>query len=96
MLKTERLVLRKWRESDAESLFEYAKNPHIGPIAGWPPHKSVEESLNVIKTVFNGAHITMATKSRNEYRKRLDLFIIIHAKMFQCHCSMKREWDIQI
>lgn len=24
MLKTERLLLRKWQESDADSLFEYA------------------------------------------------------------------------
>ena len=26
MLETERLILRKWTEEDAESLFEYAKN----------------------------------------------------------------------
>lgn len=45
MLKTERLLLRKWQGSDAESLFEYAKNPEIGPIAGWPPRKSVEDSV---------------------------------------------------
>ena len=51
-LETERLILRRWTESDAESLYEYAKDPAIGPIAGWPPHKSVEESLNIIKTVF--------------------------------------------
>lgn len=66
MLKTERLILRKWRESDAESLFEYAKNPDIGPIAGWPPHKSVEESLNVIKTVFNGAECYAICEKENE------------------------------
>ena len=42
MLETERLILRKWKEEDAESLFEYAKDPEIGPAAGWPPHKSVE------------------------------------------------------
>lgn len=34
MLKTQRLILRKWEESDAESLFEYAKNPDVGPVAG--------------------------------------------------------------
>ena len=34
MLETERLVLRKWTETDAESLFEYAKNPEVGPVAG--------------------------------------------------------------
>ena len=55
MLETERLILRKWKETDAESLFEYAKGPDIGPIAGWPPHSSVEESLDVIRNVFCGA-----------------------------------------
>ena len=54
IIETERLTLRPWCESDAESLYEYAKDPDIGPIAGWPPHKSVEESLNVIKNVFTG------------------------------------------
>jgi len=53
-LQTERLVLRPWRETDAESLYEYAKDPDVGPVAGWPPHKSVEESLNIIRTVFTG------------------------------------------
>ncbi len=52
ILSTERLVLRPWRETDAESLFEYAKDDRIGPIAGWPPHQSVEESAEIIRTVF--------------------------------------------
>ena len=54
MIETERLILRPWQESDAESLYEYAKDPAIGPIAGWPPHQSVDESLDVIRNVFNG------------------------------------------
>ena len=54
ILQTERLILRPWCEADAESLFEYAKDPDVGPIAGWPAHKSVEESLDVIKNVFTG------------------------------------------
>lgn len=54
-LETKRLVLRHWEDSDARSLYEYAKDPAIGPIAGWPPHKSVEESLHIIRTVFTGA-----------------------------------------
>ena len=44
MLETERLVLRRWEDSDAGDLFEYAKDPDVGPIAGWPPHQSIEES----------------------------------------------------
>lgn len=54
ILETERLILRRWKETDAASLYEYAQDPEVGPIAGWPSHKNIEESLEVIKTVFNG------------------------------------------
>lgn len=53
-METERLILRKWLVTDAESLYEYAKDPDVGTIAGWPPHRSVEESREIIKDVFNG------------------------------------------
>ena len=43
-----------WAETDAESLYAYAKDPDIGPIAGWPAHRSKEESLNTIRHVLNG------------------------------------------
>ena len=35
MLETERLILRRWEDSDAENLYEYAKDSGVGPIAGW-------------------------------------------------------------
>ena len=44
ILETERLILRPWEESDANDLFQYASNPEVGPIAGWPVHTSVENS----------------------------------------------------
>ncbi|MBQ6366215.1 MAG: GNAT family N-acetyltransferase [Oscillospiraceae bacterium] len=53
-LETERLILRRWEESDAEALYEVAKDPDVGPIAGWPPHQSVAESKQVIRDVFSG------------------------------------------
>lgn len=52
ILKTSRLTLRPWMESDAKYLFHFAKNPNVGPIAGWPPHENIDDSLNIIKTVF--------------------------------------------
>lgn len=52
-LETERLILRPWTESDAESLYEYAKDPAVGPIAGWPPHTSVENSREIIQDVLS-------------------------------------------
>lgn len=55
ILETERLILRRFDESDAENVYLYAKDPDVGPIAGWPPHKSVDESREVIRNVFSGA-----------------------------------------
>ena len=52
-LETPRLVLRSWKLSDAQSLFEYAKDPDVGPIAGWKEHKSVNESREVIKNILS-------------------------------------------
>lgn len=54
VLFTDRLVLRKWKDSDAEDMYDLAKDPDVGPIAGWPPHKNVEESLDVIRNVLCG------------------------------------------
>ena len=54
VLETNRLILRPWHESDAETLYKYASDPDVGPRAGWPPHKSVEESLEIIQTVLCG------------------------------------------
>lgn len=52
-IETKRLVLRPWRETDAESLYEYAKDPAVGPAAGWSVHTSVENSREVIKNVLS-------------------------------------------
>ena len=51
--RTERLILRPWKESDAEILYEYAKNPEVGPIAGWPPHKNIEESRITTENIYS-------------------------------------------
>lgn len=52
-LETERLILRPWNEEDAGDLYAYAKDPQVGPIAGWPPHTSVENSREIIKDVLS-------------------------------------------
>lgn len=53
MIETKRLILRPWQESEAPILYKYASDPDIGPIAGWSPHASVSESLEIIRTVFS-------------------------------------------
>ena len=59
-METERILLRPWRDSDADTLFKWASDPDVGPRAGWPPHGSVQESLEVIRTVFKDATNTWA------------------------------------
>lgn len=53
IIETERLILRPWSEDDAESLYEFAKDPRVGPIAGWSVHTSVENSRQVIKEILS-------------------------------------------
>ena len=53
ILETERLVLRPWEITDAEYLFQYASHPDVGPIAGWSPHTSVENSRKIIQNVLS-------------------------------------------
>ncbi|WP_272533935.1 MULTISPECIES: GNAT family N-acetyltransferase [Providencia] len=52
ILYTQRLILRPWHITDAVDLYHYAKDERIGPIAGWPPHQSVEESAKIIQSIF--------------------------------------------
>ena len=54
IFETERLLLRPWVEDDAEELYECAKDPRVGPCAGWPAHTSVENSREIIKDVLSG------------------------------------------
>ena len=51
-IETERLLLRPFRESDAEAFFKCCQNPNIGNNAGWKPHRSLEESQEILRSVF--------------------------------------------
>lgn len=53
IFETKRLILRPWELSDAENLYKYARDPLVGPIAGWPVHTSAENSREIIKTVLS-------------------------------------------
>ena len=50
-METERLILRPWEEADAEECYKYAKDPRVGPMAGWPVHTGVENSRRIIRDI---------------------------------------------
>lgn len=47
-LKTQRLILRPWRETDLEDFYEYAKVDGVGQMAGWLPHESKETTQMIL------------------------------------------------
>ena len=48
-LQTERLVLRGFDLNDTVDVFAYAHSALVGPMAGWTPHRSLEESRQVVQ-----------------------------------------------
>ena len=66
-LETSRLILRPFAEEDAQDLYAYASHPEVGPPAGWKPHESLAESLEVIRTIFQPSN-TLAVVLRKTGR----------------------------
>ena len=54
VLRTERLILRPWRESDLDDFFEYASVDGVGEMAGWSHHKTIEETQAVLTAFISG------------------------------------------
>ena len=83
IIETERLILRSWTQDDAEDLFKYATDPDVGPIAGWPVHKSIEDSKSIIKNVFLNAKECYAVclKSSNKAIGCIELKLNGHTDM---------------
>lgn len=47
--ETERLIIRPWTMNDAEAMYNYAKSDVVGPMAGWKPHTSIEETKAILE-----------------------------------------------
>lgn len=48
-LETKRLIMREWNMNDAYDVYEYAKSKKVGPMAGWKPHESIEETEKILE-----------------------------------------------
>jgi len=56
-LTTARLTLRPWKESDLADFYAYARIDGVGQMAGWTPHKSIEESQTILSHFISGKHV---------------------------------------
>ena len=66
-LETDRLRLREWRLDDAEDLYDYARSELVGPSAGWPMHKSIQDSRRAIQTFMdNGDSYAVELKAKGK------------------------------
>lgn len=54
VLKTERLILRPWRQEDLDDFYEYAKVDGVGQMAGWLPHESKEKTQMILDSFIKG------------------------------------------
>lgn len=62
VLQTERLLLRPFQDSDLEDFFAYASVPGVGEMAGWPHHRTLEDSRAVLA----------------RFKAEKDVFAIVH------------------
>jgi len=53
MITTDRLIIDSITTDYSKEMYELASNPSIGYWCGWQPHKSIEDSMNIIKTVLS-------------------------------------------
>ncbi len=47
-LQSNRLTLRPWKETDLSDFYEYASVDGVGQMAGWNPHRNLEESKTIL------------------------------------------------
>lgn len=57
VLTTDRLTLRPWRESDLYDFNEYARVDGVGQMAGWNPHRNLEESKEILSRFITGKKV---------------------------------------
>lgn len=63
-IRTERLLLRRLEEEDIQAIYELAKDPRVGPWAGWKPHESPEETERIAQTVFAPSDCFLITEKK--------------------------------
>jgi putative acetyltransferase len=56
-LVTSRLILRQYVEEDFNDFYDLGKSKKVGPMAGWKPHESEEESRKIFDSFIKGDEV---------------------------------------
>lgn len=62
ILDTPRLRLRPFRPEDLNAFYTYAKDPDVGPNAGWPAHTSIEETKGILERFIHSDEVLAITE----------------------------------
>lgn len=91
-IETDRLLLRPFTESDASDVFESCKNPNLGNNAGWKPHETIQETLDILNSVFIGKEGIWAIVSKDTRKVIGSIGIIPDPKRENPHARMLGYW----
>lgn len=87
LLQTERLVLRAFDKSDAVSVYAYAQSEKVGLMAGFAPHRSLEDSRQMVEAFLrSGEHWAIVEKRTG----RLIGSISLQKDGSRPHCDARR------
>lgn len=59
--------MKAWSVLDAPALFHYARDSRVGPSMGWKQHKTIEDSIHAIKTIYAN-EFSFAIVTKNAFR----------------------------
>lgn len=51
------IKIRNFKKEDLDDLFEYASDENVGPNAGWPAHKNIDETKKILDTFLKDKNI---------------------------------------
>ncbi len=56
-LMTDRSELRDLDMKYVNDFYDYCKEPSVGPMAGWKPHESIDESKRIMQMIINSNEV---------------------------------------
>ena len=70
-----RVYIREFKISDLYDVYEYCKDEFVGPNAGWPPHKNIDETRSVLLNIIhNKESFAIVEKTSNKVIGSIGLY----------------------